>query len=1083
MDDTYTVQSTAFEGKQLVALKPIKAGTTIFVEQALLHIHLTHPTINLPTFELLNSQLSRLTLEQRKKFDSLSNSYRTKAALQTKVPWQHLETVWNDRQTIEAYGKWLTNSTRKFWQHHHLFPTYARMNQSCSPNTIQTVNFSTDEMTVKATRDIEINEPITTTEIDVVATFKERQKLYHTEFGFNCACSICHLPLKQLKQSDLNRQEIASMGQLYNKWRETQHLPPNHIDKVYGIDVLNLGYKVFGPGGLAEQEKLDVQHSFMYNKWFNMVEIAVQHGSMEHARRCAMELAITYSDIGGSDDPKYMEHAGLAIQPDARHDWNTRSDPLTPPSTSSTSDPITTMTSDAKEGRKKRKKSGKKRKSKQRKNSPVELNEQSSEIPLVPSGLSSSSPSSPGNEFWFHVIPNVTNSRITVSAKDNSSSIESESTTPNISSIPVQAQIQELSESENSSTSSSTLSMNSNVVVEMNQTLKEDGIVSTQGDSGFEAIERISNDLVDESNESEQAQGGLVLVQSTGSSSTSLNTLARLTSALPDVFNMTNGFTILEVETNFVGDDDQREEQDENETEETLSDSQEQETQVLEPELDDTATSTDVTLIIDDEHVDDEPMTANEIEINDTATVPEFALLDDVKVDEPPSQMVRGTTTPPLATVKVPEIAVTYSLPPSPPDSPVQTRKHLTEPRRLNSPSPDVPAWRRRDSHEEESKSSQDESNSENKIKIRPELVILQSKLDMFTNQQKQIISTNLERIKTYPNELPLNETWSIFYTDASRVSRSSLKYDVSQYCLFTSSNLPELLGSIKALRSSLVSIESKKRATNSSKLNEINMWNGLKSGQSLSLFLSDSEPKWESEWNKQGGRLLLTTHSFGQMFETLIFLIIGGELQELIWKEGLVDNKMRKKVVQGTVVGIVANKRKEGSDRVEIWLAGKDKGTKPDEDWVKKFKTVVAREVGVGELIFSVFKTLTDQQVTVELKNDLSIVGTLKSVDQFLNIKLENIRVVDEDKHPHMMAVRNCFIRGSVVRYVQIPKQAVDTQLLEDATRREWTYVDHVHVALVQIVIKKTRTLKRAHDDLDKQAASSCGTRDSHGE
>lgn len=34
-------------------------------------------------------------------------------------------------------------------------------------------------------------------------------------------------------------------------------------------------------------------------------------------------------------------------------------------------------------------------------------------------------------------------------------------------------------------------------------------------------------------------------------------------------------------------------------------------------------------------------------------------------------------------------------------------------------------------------------------------------------------------------------------------------------------------------------------------------------------------------------------------------------------------------------------------------------------------------------------------------------------------------------------MAVKNCFIRGSVVRYVQLPADAVDTQLLEDATRR----------------------------------------------
>ena len=88
-----------------------------------------------------------------------------------------------------------------------------------------------------------------------------------------------------------------------------------------------------------------------------------------------------------------------------------------------------------------------------------------------------------------------------------------------------------------------------------------------------------------------------------------------------------------------------------------------------------------------------------------------------------------------------------------------------------------------------------------------------------------------------------------------------------------------------------------------------------------------------------------------------------------------------------------------------------------------------------------------TVAQVTVELKNDLAIQGTLHSVDQYLNIKLHNTRVVNEQKYPHMvsvkqtaplsnthlvltdaltgallqMSVRNCFIRGSVVRYVQV--------------------------------------------------------------
>lgn len=45
------------------------------------------------------------------------------------------------------------------------------------------------------------------------------------------------------------------------------------------------------------------------------------------------------------------------------------------------------------------------------------------------------------------------------------------------------------------------------------------------------------------------------------------------------------------------------------------------------------------------------------------------------------------------------------------------------------------------------------------------------------------------------------------------------------------------------------------------------------------------------------------------------------------------------------------------------------------------------------------------DHEVTVELKNDISIKGTLKSVDQFLNIKLDDIQVVEELKYPHLVS------------------------------------------------------------------------------
>jgi len=58
--------------------------------------------------------------------------------------------------------------------------------------------------------------------------------------------------------------------------------------------------------------------------------------------------------------------------------------------------------------------------------------------------------------------------------------------------------------------------------------------------------------------------------------------------------------------------------------------------------------------------------------------------------------------------------------------------------------------------------------------------------------------------------------------------------------------------------------------------------------------------------------------------------------------------------------------------------------------------------------VLCSFFKTLVNHEVTVELKNDISVRGTLKSVDQYLNIKLDDISVVEEMKYPHLVS-REC--------------------------------------------------------------------------
>ena len=88
--------------------------------------------------------------------------------------------------------------------------------------------------------------------------------------------------------------------------------------------------------------------------------------------------------------------------------------------------------------------------------------------------------------------------------------------------------------------------------------------------------------------------------------------------------------------------------------------------------------------------------------------------------------------------------------------------------------------------------------------------------------------------------------------------------------------------------------------------------------------------------------------------------------------------------------------------------------------------------------LFYSFFKTLIGKRVTVELKNNVEIEGTLISVDQYLNFKLQDITVKNRDKYPHLASVTNCFLRGSVVRYVHIPAGEVDCPLLQDAARKE---------------------------------------------
>ena len=93
-----------------------------------------------------------------------------------------------------------------------------------------------------------------------------------------------------------------------------------------------------------------------------------------------------------------------------------------------------------------------------------------------------------------------------------------------------------------------------------------------------------------------------------------------------------------------------------------------------------------------------------------------------------------------------------------------------------------------------------------------------------------------------------------------------------------------------------------------------------------------------------------------------------------------------------------------------------------------------------VKMLFFQLFQQLVESksEVIVELKNDLQIKGKLQSVDQYLNVKLMNVTIENPEKYPHLVSLKNCFIRGSVVRYIHMDSKAVTIDALEDSCRRE---------------------------------------------
>ncbi|KAL4472342.1 hypothetical protein ABPG72_002825 [Tetrahymena utriculariae] len=89
-------------------------------------------------------------------------------------------------------------------------------------------------------------------------------------------------------------------------------------------------------------------------------------------------------------------------------------------------------------------------------------------------------------------------------------------------------------------------------------------------------------------------------------------------------------------------------------------------------------------------------------------------------------------------------------------------------------------------------------------------------------------------------------------------------------------------------------------------------------------------------------------------------------------------------------------------------------------------------------QLFASFFRTLLDKNavITVELKNDVKIKGKITYVDGNMNFNLVDIQ---DQETVQIANFKNCFIRGSSVRYIHLEKEDIDVELIQEACLKEF--------------------------------------------
>lgn len=85
--------------------------------------------------------------------------------------------------------------------------------------------------------------------------------------------------------------------------------------------------------------------------------------------------------------------------------------------------------------------------------------------------------------------------------------------------------------------------------------------------------------------------------------------------------------------------------------------------------------------------------------------------------------------------------------------------------------------------------------------------------------------------------------------------------------------------------------------------------------------------------------------------------------------------------------------------------------------------------------VFFEYFKTRLGQPVTITLKNDMVLTGTLTNVDPFLNMRIEG----GSTAHLGVQGADVYSVRGSAIKTIAFASEKMINERLADITRIKW--------------------------------------------